>query len=86
MKIYVVLDSNDSWSGEINLYAAFKTLEAARDYLANVKKVPLDLYDRRGEEFTDEEEDTGIYDGYWDVDGYLNYHHSYKIEEVELND
>lgn len=86
MKIYVIMDSTDSWTGEISLYAAFSTLEAARDYLANVKKVPLDLYDRRGENFTSKEKATGVFDGYWGIDDYLESSTPFEIREVELVD
>lgn len=55
MKIFVVMDSTDSWSGETSLYRAFRTEEAARRFLSEVMKVPLDIYDRKDDDLSQEE-------------------------------
>jgi len=45
MKIFVVADSTDSWSGETELYAAFKTKKEALDFLESEYGIPPGLYD-----------------------------------------
>ena len=87
MKIFVVMDSTDSWSGETTLYRAFRTEEAARRFLSEVKKVPLDLYDKRWDKLSKEEIELLTGEEHWyDMYDYLDNHHLYIVQEVELED
>ena len=87
LKIFVVMDSTDSWSGEPALYRAFRTEEAARRFLSEVMKVPLDLYDKRWDKLSKEEIELLTGEEYWyDMYAYLDNHHPYMVQEVELED
>lgn len=86
MKIFVVMDSTDSWSGETALYRAFRTEEAARRFLSEVMKVPLDIYDRKDDNLSQEEVDLITGDCCRSVYEYLAYNHPHMIQEVELED
>ena len=86
MKIFVVMDSTDSWSGETAFYRAFRTEEAARRFLSEVKKVPLDIYDRKDDDLSQEEVELLTGDDYSSIYEYLAYNHPHMIQEVELED
>lgn len=87
LKIFVVMDSTDSWSGEPALYRAFRTEEAARRFLSEVKKVPLDLYDKRHDTLSSDDIERLTGEEYWyDMYDYLDNHHPYMIKKVELED
>lgn len=44
MKIFVIVDSCDSWAGEIKIYGAYKSKERALEVLESLFHIPRKLY------------------------------------------